>query len=905
MTFSSPEFFILLPALALAGWFWRGLKLHQPLRILILLLAVTALAGPEIRRQQNTLDLHVLLDRSESTEDLIDKGLPEWQDLLETSRPSRRDQLRFFNYGAEIAELGADGSAFTGSRALTRTNLALSAIAAEADVRRPSRILLFTDGFSTEPLAESLAQLRARNIPLDFRLVRGETAGDFRLTRITLPERAGLGEPFPISILIRGAADATFPLIIRRDGQVISDAPVTVKDGTATVEFTDRLPRSGSYHYEAEIRPPEDARTGNNKAGRWIGIAGGPRVLLITRYQEDPLAAALRSMDLAVEIVTDGSKLHPGMLDGARAVVLNNVPAHEIPADFLKSLDFYVREQAGSFLMAGGKHAFGSGGYFQSPVDELLPVSMELKSEHRKLAVALAIVMDRSGSMAVEIGGGKTKMDLANSGAANAIDLLGPADQAAVIAVDSEPSIVVPLTKVSEKKQGMIARTLKVKSSGGGIFIYPALKAAWEELRKSPAGTRHVILFSDAADSEEPGDYRNLIAEMTKAGCTISVIGLGTKADADSALLEDIAKLGKGRVFFSDRPMDIPKIFAQETVTIARSAFIDAPVKTRATGRWHEIAAKPLAWLPEIDGYNLSYPRPDATVSLIAQDEYAGPLVAHARRGLGRTAAISFPLGGEFSQRVRGWESYGDFLQTLARFLTDNETPPGIALRHKLEGTRLTIDLLYDPAAWSEKFNSAPPLLKLRDDVTGVAADLPWRRLAPGHFSATRELEPGAVIRGAVQAAGHALPFGPVSPGSSVEWDFEPETIAALRSASSATGGRELADLSKAWLRPPYIAHAALAPWLLIALVPLILAEALLTRTGWKFPVITKSLRTTAGKKSRTPKNFRPSAPRKPLPANSAPAEINTPPPIPVSPPSADLAPSERSSRFQRAKDRK
>ncbi len=32
MTFTSPEYFLLIPALALAGWFWRGLKLHSPLR---------------------------------------------------------------------------------------------------------------------------------------------------------------------------------------------------------------------------------------------------------------------------------------------------------------------------------------------------------------------------------------------------------------------------------------------------------------------------------------------------------------------------------------------------------------------------------------------------------------------------------------------------------------------------------------------------------------------------------------------------------------------------------------------------------------------------------------------------------------------------------------------------------
>ncbi len=865
------------------------------------MLVVFALTGPSVRKQENALDLYVLLDRSDSTEDLIDRGLPEWRRLLEESQPSRKDNLRFFNYAEEIAEAGSDGSTFTGSRALTRTNLALATlatIAARADAKRPSRVLLFTDGFSTEPLQESVNQLRARGVPFDFRLIRENFSGDYRIARVTLPERTEAGEPFPIRIVVRGPADGSFPLIIRRDSQVLSEAPVTVKNGLATVEFTDRIARTGSYRYDAEIRAAGDNHPGNNRLHRWIEVTGGPRVILVTRYENDPAAAVLRTLDLNVETVANPATLQPGMLNGARAVILNNVPAHEIPVDFLKALDFYVREQAGGLLMAGGKHSFGSGGYFQSAIDELLPVSMELKSEHRKLAVALAIVMDRSGSMAVGVDGGKTKMDLANSGAANAIELLGPMDQVTVFAVDSEPTTVVPLTVIGNKHRQLADRVLKVRSAGGGIFVHIALKAAWDELKKSKAGTRHVILFSDANDSEEPGDYKKLIGEMTTEGCTISVIGLGTKADVDAALLEDIAKIGGGRMFFSDRPMDIPKIFAQETVTIARSSFIDSPVKVMPTGRWSELSARATTpnWLPEIDGYNLSYARPDATVSLASADEYTAPLIAHARRGLGRTAAVSFPLGGEFSERVRAWDGYGDLVQTLGRFLTDNATPPGIALRHRLEGTRLNIDLLYDPAEWSAKFAAAPPLVRLRDDATGVVTDVPWRRIAPGHFTVSREINPGAMIRGAVQAGGHALPFGPVSVGSAVEWDFNPEAVAALRSASAATGGRELANLKDAWLRPPFVAESSLLPAILIALIPLILLEALLTRTDWKLPAFSRATREP--KTARSPK----------------PVKIRRPKPAPISTPEAEVerpvteitaTASERSSRYQRAKDRK
>jgi secreted protein with Ig-like and vWFA domain len=139
--------------------------------------------------------------------------------------------------------------------------------------------------------------------------------------------------------------------------------------------------------------------------------------------------------------------------------------------------------------MVGGKFSFGSGGYFGSAIDELLPVSMELRTEHRKLAVAMAVVMDRSGSMAASVAGGVTKMDLANEGVARAIELLGPNDAVSVLAVDSEPHIVVPLTKLGKNREDIDDRVRRITSGGGGIYVYVGLKAAWEELKKSDAGS--------------------------------------------------------------------------------------------------------------------------------------------------------------------------------------------------------------------------------------------------------------------------------------------------------------------------------------------------------------------------------------------------------------------------------
>lgn len=409
-----------------------------------------------------------------------------------------------------------------------------------------------------------------------------------------------------------------------------------------------------------------------------------------------------------------------------------------------------------------------------------------------------------------------------------------------------------------------------------------------------------MILFADASDSEEPGDYKRLLKEMTDKGCTVSVIGMGTKGDVHAKLLEEIAHLGGGRIFFSDQPADLPKIFAQETVTIARSSFLDSAVKTKPTGTPSDITPEMLQSLPQVGGYNLSYARPDAQVTLVSHDEYLAPLIAQSNRGLGRTAAISFPLGGDYSSEVRDWQNYGNFIQTLTRWLMGLDQPAGLALRHKMEGTQLTVDLLYDPETWGQKFAASAPKLRLLEEGPGSQPyDVPWKRLSPGHFSLTRELNEGSVVRGAVQAGSNALPFGPLNVGSSVEWAFDPQRVTELRAASNQTGGRELLDLSKAWLRPPMERDYSLRLPLVISLLVLVLLEALVTRTDWKLPEFAlperkaKVAKTKVVKPKATPSPTPPVITDEPAPTSQAPmAEV-------------PLEDTDRRSRYQRAKDRK
>lgn len=894
--FTSPEWLLLVPLVILAGWYWWQLQLTKPLRAICTGLILFLLLGPQLRRQSAGLDVWVMLDRSASCADLVEPRASEIQALLEKTK-GRNDRIFWLDY-ADLVQPRQEKTMedFTGRRKETRLNLAVQFALARVDQDRASRLLAVTDGYSTEPLGDANERLQAQGVALDYRLVTHPEAADFRVASLDLPVRVQRDEPFLIQAEIEGEQDGNVPFVVARDGVGLAKGTAQIREGRATIRYTDRLGSSGAHKYEVRLEPEKDAFPGNNHADRWVESVGGPRILLVTAYDNDPVAAALRGQGFEVDVVMDLSQLNAGRLSGAKAVILNNVPAYRVPHDFLASLDFYVRNQGGGLLMAGGKYSFGAGGYFQSPVDPLLPVSMELKQEHRKLAVAMAIILDRSGSMSCGVPGGKpglTKMELADEGAARAIELLGASDAVSLIPVDSTPHVLVPLTQLGDNRGQICSAARRIQSTGGGIFCYTGLKAGWNQIKDAKFGQRHVILFADACDAEEPGDYKTLCAEIVKEGGTVSVIGMGTDHDPDAAFLTDVAKRGNGRIFFAEAG-NLPEIFAQETVAVSRSAFLDEPTPFQAGAGWLELAARPLNWLKAVDGYNLSYLRDGATAAAISGDEYAAPLVAFWQRGLGRVAAVSFPLGGDFSQRVRGWSDYGDLNRTLARWLMGRETPPGIGLRTSRVGNVLQAELLYDKR-WEEKIAvRAPELMTVEGGGDKVFHHV-WQRLEPGHYVSTIPLDDERWLRGAIQVGDAVLPFGPVNGGSSAEWQFDRARLAELRQVSARSGGEERVDLASIWKSPRKKEFVDIRPHGLVAFLCLFLIEALLTRIGWKMPALAIKAPKREPKKPREEKIVIAKSPA-PKPVTSS-----APPPLPPKPQADDDA-EKRRSVFNRAK---
>jgi hypothetical protein len=295
----------------------------------------------------------------------------------------------------------------------------------------------------------------------------------------------------------------------------------------------------------------------------------------------------------------------------------------------------------------------------------------------------------------------------------------------------------------------------------------------------------------------------------------------------------------------------------------------------------------------------LSYKKPWASQALITADEYAAPLVSWGQRGTGRAAAVSFPLGGPASESVRKWPGYGDFIQTLGRWLLGEELPAGLGLRQELRGTELSLDLLFEPQ-WEATFAATPPRIVLAEGSRAeTQRELTWRRLAPGHYSVSADLSEGQLVRGVIQAGKSMLPFGPVAVGRNAEWAFDAARLEEVRQTSLLSGGRELLDLKDAWKSPPAMELSDLRHRLLLAALILMVADALVTRLGWKLP-----------EWSPRPKAARDPVLAKASRADIPPTTLATPTVVPGSPtvpnampvPTAQSESEQRRARFARAK---
>ena len=445
-----------------------------------------------------------------------------------------------------------------------------------------NRIVMLTDGRQNAGNALTGAQA-AKNAGADLYYVAAPLTFTQEVVAesMVLPQEVKFGEPFQAKVVAwshketQGRRLAVPQRRVPRLADRAAQPPARTCSATAS-----RSTRAASTSIRRRSR--STATPSRTTTARWAPswCAAGPRCWWPTRTARtrSRSSAALRSQNIEVTVVEPaGIPKDMAGLQKYDGVVLSNVSSLKLTRPQMTQIRDYVRDYGGGLMMLGGEESFGLGGYYRTPIEEALPVTMEVKQKVEIPSLAVVLSIDRSGSMAMSTDEKVTKLDLAKEAAHLVVDLLDERNEVGVMSWDTE--FIWDATVRSAKDKAAIHHAIATIKAGGGTDGYPALKESYAVLFDRPALLKHVIFLSDGQMTR--GDFQGLLRRMSKDKITVSTVAIGK--DADVQLMVDVAKWGRGRFYYTEDSQTIPRIFTLETQLASKASLIEQPFKPQLT----------------------------------------------------------------------------------------------------------------------------------------------------------------------------------------------------------------------------------------------------------------------------------------------------------------------------------
>jgi uncharacterized membrane protein len=498
-----------------------------------------------------------------------------------------------------------------------------------------------------------------------------------------------MGAPFDVTAEVYSTHKEAITLTLYKDefiNGLEGRKTVEIEPGRTRVAFKSMVQEPGFVSYRLVMaRPRQDTWISNNTAAATLPVFGRPRVLYV---EGEPIYAGYLQRALQAEKIDVtvrgpyGVPASLGELQKFDLLIVSDVPAMYIGMGQMAAIQAYVRDLGGGFIMAGGQNSFGSGGYYGTMIEKVLPVRFDTEKKRDQPSLALALVIDRSGSMTGQ------KLELAKDAAKATAELLGSSDLISVVAFDSSAYSVVRLQRAANRLR--ILNDISRIQAGGGTNIRPALDEAFRQLQGAVAKVKHVILLSDG-QSPYSG-IAELVEQMTQNRITVSAVGVGD--GADRTLLQMIAERGNGRFYFTEEATSIPKIFTKETTQVARSALVEEPVRVRPVKLASVLAGIDWGSAPALRGYVSTKPKPLSETLLVST--YGEPILAIWRLGLGKTAAFTSDVKNRWAVAWLSWPGYGQFWAQLVREVMRHRIQRSFEMKAAVEhgAVRVTVDAI-------------------------------------------------------------------------------------------------------------------------------------------------------------------------------------------------------------------
>jgi uncharacterized membrane protein len=802
-------------------------------RLLILSAVILALAGLQVVVPVDRLTTVFVVDLSDSVGD--DGRASAFQfvrDSLRVKPAGDRAGIVAFGGEALVERLPAEEAqleriASVPVRTATDIGAALRLAAAIFPDATQKRIVLVSDGNDTTGRGQSEAALAAaRGIQVETRGIGLGEADEAVIERLRTPTTARVGEQIEAEVTVRSTVRQRATVRLFGDGKAIGVQRVTLEAGSNRIVFRTRATEAGFHAFRAVVEAGRDTFSQNNRADSNTIVKGEPRILVVAGDEAvaGNLVAALKAERRHVTRVVPEAL--PADLPGLAtydSVVLVDTPARRLTPARMRALQVYTRDLGRGLVMVGGPQSYGAGGYARTPLEETLPVEMDVRNRKKDPEVALVVVLDKSGSMAAchcntvpgDLGGGMgmggtPKVDIGKEAILRAVAALTERDELGVVAFDENAHWAIHTAPLGQI--GDVEDKIAGIRADGQTNLFAGLSEAVESLEKATATRRHVILLSDGWS--QSGDYEALLARMKAAGITLSTVGAGSGSSEVLALL---ARRGGGRHYRAENPSSIPDIFLKETQQVSGQQIVEEPFFPIQTGS-SPILRGLERGLPQLLGYNGTTPKAAAqTVLVTARDD---PLLAQWQYGLGRSVAWTSDATGRWARNWVAWPGFNRFFSQLVAWTFPGEETRGIEAELLPQGdeTRLRLESVEEDGTPRNFYETVVTLVA--PDLRATAVRL--QQSGPGVYEASLgKIAPGAYALRVIQAKRGATALGRTiglvapTPGEYRVFGVNDALLASLR---AATGGREVTSGSDVWrhdLRATSVAMD-LWPWLLL-----------------------------------------------------------------------------------------